>query len=262
MRRFWKGLVLSWSLAAGLGGVACGTTRQGEPGAPDETSESGAATGAGRAGATSNGTGGAQAHAGTTGLGGQPVLTEAPVLDLGGSASEAQAPAPTPHAAFPCDNPQPFALGGGYLVCEDQSMRIGERTACPTVLPREVPTLPLFFEECALDVDCTASANGFCAYGQCKYGCVTDDDCDGGLCFCGPEIGACAPANCHSDADCPADYPCTGNHPFGYDTASFRCQTPIDTCESDYDCPGARMHCQVSVSSEVEHRLCVRDTVG
>lgn len=255
-------MVLCSSLAAALGGVACGSTSHGEPaGTPGEVSESGASGDASRGGASSNGSGGAQAQAGTTGLGGQPVLI-APVTELGGSTSEPQEPAPTPHAAFPCDNPQPFALGGGYLVCEDQSLRIGERTACPTVLPRESPTLPLFFEECALDIDCTASANGFCAYGQCKYGCVTDDDCGGGLCFCGPEIGTCVSANCNSDADCPADYPCTGNHPFGYDTATFRCQTPLDTCESDYDCPGARVHCVVDLSSEVERRVCIRDKVG
>ena len=257
MRPFWKGVLLCWLLAALLGGVACGNTGQGEPGAPlGETP--GASGDAGSAGASPSGSGGAQTQAGTADVAGQPVV----LLDPLGS-SVPEEPPPTPHAAFPCNNPQPFAQGGGYLVCEDKSMRIGERTACPSVLPREMPTLPLLFEECALDVDCRASANGFCAYGQCKYGCVTDDECGADqLCFCMADVGQCLNARCHSDADCPADYPCTGNTAFGFDGASFSCQTPIDTCETDYDCPGARMHCQVDLFDEVPHRKCIRDQVG
>jgi hypothetical protein len=214
---------------------------------------------AGRAGASSDASAGTQTQAGTAGVGGQPVIT----LDPLGGSPEPEEPLPTPHAAFPCDDPQPFPQGGGYLVCEDKSLRIGERSACPSILPRDMPTLPLFYEDCALDSDCTESAHGFCAYGQCKYGCVSDDECGADqLCFCQAEIGQCLSAGCRSDADCPADYPCTGNLPFGFTEAGFRCQTPLDTCESDYDCPGARMHCWVDVSDESQRRQCIRDPVG
>lgn len=246
MRLFWSG-VTAGSLLAGFGIAACGST------------QNGAAPGVAGSFVQPEGS---LAGAGTGGSGGSASL---PIqLDVGGSteitADPDEQPLPEPHAAKPCDNPQPFEAGGGYLVCEDKSLRIGERSACPTTLPREAPTEPLFFAECALDVDCTASAHGFCAYGQCRYGCVSDDECgEGELCFCRADVGACVHASCRSDADCPADYPCTGNLPFGTDVAGFRCQTPIDTCQSDYDCPGPRMHCWVD---ENDRRTCVRDPVG
>lgn len=200
-------------------------------------------------------------NAGTANGAGAPSLAEAPTIDSGGTAPIDGSPgAPAePHAARPCENPQPYPLGGGYLVCEDKSLRRAEPSACTTTLPRESPTEPLFFDDCALDTDCSASAHGFCAYGQCKYGCVSDDECgQGELCFCAADVGKCVAAGCRSDADCPADYPCTGNLPFGFDAAEFVCQTPFDECESDYDCPGARMHCQ----SDGQHRSCVHDQVG
>ena len=255
-------MVLGWSLAAGSSVLACGETWSAPPGPAAEANETAGSASAGRAGAPSNSAGGAQVQPGTAGSGGEIVLEIGPLGGGSAMGDSGAAQATEPHAAFPCDDPQPYALGGGYLVCKDKSLRIGERSECASVLPRDTPTLPLFFEDCALDVDCTASANGLCVYGQCKYGCVSDDDCDGGLCFCGAEIGVCVSAECRSDADCPPDYPCTGNQPFGYDAASFRCQTPVDTCASDYDCPGARVHCQVGYVGEVERRMCVRDTVG
>lgn len=255
-----RALLVCWLLAAGLGTFACGTTRQGErPRPTDELGESGASGERSGGGASSSGSAGAATQAGTAGIGGGPTIELAP-MGGAGVADVPEEPVVTPHAAMPCDNPQPFPLGGGYLVCEDKSLRIGERSACPTRLPRDTPTEPLFFEDCALDVDCTASAHGFCAHGQCKYGCVSDDECGGGLCFCGADVGTCVSAECRSDADCPADYPCTGNLPFGIDTPSFRCQSPLDTCQSDYDCAGPRVHCWVT--QDATRRACIRDQIG
>jgi hypothetical protein len=253
--------VLLCSLAACLASFACGSTRHGDPAsATGEVGEAGAPSDGSRAGASASGAGGASAQAGREATGGSPVIVLTPTA---GSPNLPEEPVVVPHAATPCENPQPFPQGGGYLVCEDKSLRLGERTACPSILPRDQPTEPLFYEECALDVDCTESAHGFCAYGQCKYGCVSDDECGAqGLCFCGAEIGQCVSTECRSDADCPADYPCTGNLPFGIDIASFRCQTPLDSCQSDYDCPGARVHCRVEPSDVDPARRCIRDTVG
>jgi len=247
---------MTCSLVAGLGLAGCGSTEQAQPrGSAGNVAQ----PGVGVAGSATGGSGGANpiASAGTAGSAVPPIQ-----IATGGTADVPSDPAevvPEPHAATPCDNPQPYALGGGYLVCEDKSLRLGERSACPTTLPRAAPTDPLFFEECALDVDCTASPHGFCAYGQCKYGCVSDDECGAdSLCFCGADVGKCVQAACRSDADCPADYPCTGNLPFGSDAASFQCQTPLDSCESDYDCPGPRAYC----TGYAERRYCARDTVG
>jgi len=251
MRPFFSGMVVcSLTAVACFASFACGSTQRGEPsGTAGSVGESGAANDA-HAGAAPGGSGGSGPAAGTGGSAGLQVAPD------GDPPTE---PPPEPHAAMPCDDAQPYELGGGYLVCEDKSLRIGERSACPTTLPRAAPTDPLFFEECALDVDCTAAAHGSCEYGQCKYGCVSDDECAAGeLCFCGADVGKCVAAGCRSDADCPADYPCTGNLPFGSDAASFNCQTPLDECESDYDCPGARMHC----GSDGERRYCYRDLVG
>jgi hypothetical protein len=236
--------------------VACGATRQADSaGAPDQTA--GAANEAGHAGAAPGGAAGASHQAGS---GGSAVsLIQIGTAGSGGVLEQPEDPLPMPHGAQPCDNPQPYAEGGGYLVCEDKSLRVGERSACPTTLPRAMPTEPLFYEQCALDVDCTAAAHGFCAYGQCQYGCVSDDECAADeLCFCGADVGQCLRAGCRSDADCPAAYPCTGNLPFGTTNASFQCQTPLDTCESDYDCPGPRSHCV----GNRERRYCVVDIVG
>ena len=248
----------AWLLSAGgcLFAVACGeiddrrVPRLGSAGAAGEPTRAGSA-------GVSNYAGGGATSAGGPGLevGGTSVT-----LQTGGSPADGETePLPAPHPGLPCEDPQPHPQGGGYLVCEDKSLRRGEPSDCPNTLPRELPTLPLFFSDCALDTDCTASAHGFCALGQCRYGCVSDDECGPeGICFCGEEIGRCQPAACRGDAECSPGYPCTGNQPFGSPDVSFMCQTPLDECQSDYDCPGARMHC----ISNGEHRYCWRDPVG
>ena len=245
--------------------VACGQTgeqpvvRSGFAGSANDPSR------AGGAGVADNAGGGATSRAGAAAANnaGGPSLQvggASVTLQIGGSAADGETePPPEPHPGRPCENPQPYPQGGGYLVCQDRSLRRGEPSDCPNALPRESPTLPLFFSDCALDTDCTASPHGFCELGQCRYGCVSDAECGPEqICFCGAEIGQCLNAACRSDAECPPDYPCTGNQPFGAPDVSFRCQTPFDECQSDYDCPGARMHC----GSDGDHRYCWHDSVG
>jgi hypothetical protein len=248
-----------WLLSTGacLCVAACGLWTDNPPITDSAPAKAGEPASAGSSGAVNHAGGGATGNAGgpTLDLGGNG-------LTLGGSTTDVDSKPPVePHAGLPCENPQPYPEGGGFVVCEDQSLRRGEPSACPSTLPREAPTLPLFFTDCALDTDCTESPHGLCALGQCKYGCVSDAECgEHGVCFCGPEIGQCQGAFCTSDADCPADYPCTGNHPFGTDGVTFRCQTPLDECQSDYDCPGPRMHCGADGDGLPRH--CWRDPVG
>jgi hypothetical protein len=249
----------AWLVSAGacLCAIACGQTnespirRSGTAGGADEPARAGSAGVANDAGGgTANNAGGPAREGGGTSV----------TLPTGGRAVDSETePVPVPHAGRSCENPEPYPDGGGYLVCQDKSLRRGEPSDCPSTLPRESPTLPLFYSDCALDTDCTASPHGFCALGQCRFGCVSDDECGPeGICFCGAEIGKCLQAVCRSDAECPSGYPCTGNQPFGSPDVSFRCQTPYDECQSDYDCPGARMHC----ISEGEHRYCWHDPIG
>jgi hypothetical protein len=259
MRRFCRGAIASWLLAASLGSLACGRAVGGTP--TSEATESGAPGDAGRVGGSSSSSGGSPEQAGSVAVGGGAVLVPSGGATTTAGASGAGEAAETPHAARPCDDPQPYPQGGGYLVCQDKSLRLAEPAACPTTLPRAAPTDPLVFDECALDSDCTTAAHGFCAYGQCKYGCVSNDECAANqLCFCGVDVGQCLAADCLRDADCPAGYPCTGNLPFGETNATFQCQTPVDSCESDYDCPGPREHC-VS-DGDGQRRYCRRDLIG
>lgn len=154
----------------------------------------------------------------------------------------------------------PLPNGGGFEVCGDTTLRRHESIACPSALPRSEPVSGASYDQCVYDADCTESANGYCVIGACYYGCTTDAECGGGICFCGPVIGTCLPAGCRSDADCPADYPCTGNPLTAAGQPDFVCQTPTDTCQKDADCNtgSPRVHCV----SNGARRTCVRDTVG
>ena len=60
------------------------------------------------------------------------------------------------------------------------------------------------------------------------------------------------------DEDCSDGYQCTGNLPFGITVPDFQCQTPLDECQSDYDCPGTRERCV----SDGERRYCFLSQVG
>jgi hypothetical protein len=180
-----------------------------------------------------------------------------PVTEAGSGGTK---PEPEAHAASPCEAPQPLPGGGGFEVCKDGSLRRHEAAACLSALPRAEPVSGAIYEECVYDADCTETANGYCVVGACYYGCTTDADCGYGVCFCGEVIGTCQGAQCRSDADCPSDYPCSGNRLTGTDNVELVCQTPTDACQTDADCDPSqpRVHCV----SDGTRRLCVRDWVG
>jgi hypothetical protein len=227
--------------------AACGHTSS-RP-APPEDDSGGAASG-GRsstvAGAppTSGGSGGANVQ--------PPAAAGAP--------SEAQ-PEPVPHPAEPCESARPSSTGGGFEICDDGSMRRHEPSTCLSSVPRSEPASGIVYDECARDADCTERAHGYCVIGACYYGCVQDSDCgESQVCFCRDPIGTCESAGCRSDADCPPDYPCTGNQRPPGGSVIFACQTPLDECQADSDCedPDPRMHCVLVEGT----RRCVRDLTG
>ena len=152
-------------------------------------------------------------------------------------------------AAFPCEDPQPLVATGadsGYVMCAGGWMHRAEVTACASALPRadtcaSDPAAPGL---CTTDSDCADQPNGYCnadPWGggcYCNYGCTTDADCgDGRICLCGDPVGACATANCTSDADCGGRL-CTSYvvEP-GCGGTGFACQTGLDECAGDADCP-------------------------
>ena len=188
-----------------------------------------------------------------------------PVADnpSAGSGGSAGAP-PLMHAALPCTNPVPRPHGGGYLQCSDGSLRRASSAACDSALPRPAADTPIVFDECTSDTDCTASAHGFCAYGACKYGCVTDAECASDqACYCEDFIGFCIPANCRSDADCPADFPCTAFQAPGFTAAGgLWCQSPEDECITDAQCNSLNPRVSCQEAEDVAHRICFLSPVG
>lgn len=240
--------------ASALVGVACGNTARDAPNEPSPDGASGRAlAGAASLGGAAAGSGGVATNGGST-----TIL----IPPLGGGSSPAEPepePEPEPHGPVPCEDPEPLPHGGGFERCKNGSLHRTESVACESALPRAEPASGILYDECERDQDCVESANGYCVIGACYYGCVADSECDaGGLCFCGELVGRCLSAACRTDADCPADYPCTGNPEGSGDGADFRCQTPLDTCQIEADC-GPLEIC----SSDGTRRRCIRvGTVG
>lgn len=148
------------------------------------------------------------------------------------------------------------------MQCTEGVLRRPRPAACTSSLPRATPDTPLAFSECSNDIDCTEAAHGFCAYGECKYGCVSDAECPSDqACFCGVEIGACVPANCHSDADCPSDLPCVAYVAPGFALPDvLACRSPVDECLTTPQCNS--LNPRVSCRFQVDHRICYKDSVG
>jgi hypothetical protein len=103
-------------------------------------------------------------------------------------------------------------------------------------------------------VDCTNDPHrcdqylyGFCGDAlagirYCNSGCVTDAECDDGMCWCNeersPTGGVCVPTGaCRLDRDCGDGFFCaTYSEGCGELADRFRCQSLDDKCESSNDC--------------------------
>lgn len=111
------------------------------------------------------------------------------------------------------------------------------------------PTITGLTAGCSADADCTERPLGYCApefHGgpraydiQCKYGCLSDDDCSAGeLCECGDPVGHCVAAGCRSDGDCGGDLKCAAWFTPKVCSSSqfYTCQTSEDECNTEADC--------------------------
>lgn len=250
-----KGQLALVLLGAWLG--ACG----GRASDPNDRPATGGA-GSGTAGMTEpSGAGGAGASSAGASLVGSG--SRGPSQGGASSAGTSSAgPFPVTQAERACNEPAASPRGGGYVMCADGSLRRPRAAECASALPRSGPDTPLAFDECTRDTDCTEKLHGYCAYGACEYGCVSDEECPSDqACFCGAAIGSCVPAGCRSDADCPGDYPCTAFVDFGFSLPdAIACQSPNDECITTKQCHD--LNPRVSCKVQVDQRVCFRDLIG
>jgi hypothetical protein len=106
--------------------------------------------------------------------------------------------------------------------------------------------------DCLTDADC--GGNGQCIFYEtynpfieCFHdSCLTDDDCEGGVCLCGEGYrghnNVCIHAECEVNANCGADNWCgISENDCGMGTGAY-CMTCDDECSVDGDCDPAPPH--------------------
>lgn len=142
---------------------------------------------------------------------------------------------------FECNLPREKDWGGGFVLCGNGSSRRPEAKACQVTGQRPVAAETCHAgDECCLDSDCAAAPYGYCSYGACIYGCVSDADCAAdSLCLCEEPFGRCILTLCHSDLECPPGIPCFS--PSG--SSGFFCPSPSGRCFSHLEC-APRAMCQ------------------
>lgn len=231
-------LVLS-SLAV----VACGQVADSNESEPhggsagtSTTPSSGGSPGSAAGGST-------QLTGGTTGLvlGGAPPVVSTPSGGSPGTPIDTASGGAATRPPSECNLPRQNEWGGGFVLCGDGSSRRPEAAACRSEVPRPAPGSTCHAgDECCFDADCAAAPYGYCSYGACLYGCVSDADCaSDNLCLCQEPVGKCVPTLCHSDAECPPEVSCSANAgPRG-----FFCPSGTGSCTFDFECP-SRQSCQ------------------
>jgi hypothetical protein len=155
-------------------------------------------------------------------------------ISTGGISIGGQPPTPDPPMLPPleCRIPQPNPMGGGFVQCGTGEFERVAVEDCKSLLPRPERTPSRLADECWYDADCALQPHGYCAYGSCMYGCVSDSECGDGICYCGDPVGKCVAALCHSNADCSGGYPCYSANPSG----GFACQRADGHCTNDGQC--------------------------
>jgi len=225
------------TLAFGVS-LGCGHVERDEPnsGLGGFQNANGGITSSGRASALGGSTSGGSSAQGGASIAGTNGIQVGGVPASGGELNRA----PTE-----CDAPTPVPFDGGIVECADLSYRRLSPVACASQLPRSERIEYQFDTECWYDSECTAQANGYCDYGTCHYGCITDSDCGDGVCVCGDPVGLCRASECKTAADCWSGYPCMAvDLRYG-----FFCQRPHDECRSQTDC-GPRRFCARGVCQD------------
>ncbi len=163
-----------------------------------------------------------------------------------------------------CDS-TPVELDGkptGLASCTDGVTHRVAAVTCESKLPRAT-TCAGTPVNCAVDADCIEQPFGKCdnigGSCDCRYGCVTDADCQStdssGLCLCGDPVGTCSfSPQCRTDADCAGSFCTVVYHPntvINYPDIS--CLSPDNECEIDADC-GSGSYCYASLGTS--GRIC------
>jgi hypothetical protein len=289
---------LRWTLLAALSGVTAGTVAcAGRSERSDTNSEAGESNDSGRGGASggsqSKSTGGSGPSAGkgsTSGGASGSVSTGGSSSAGKGSGGTAGAPGGSGGVATGgsggvgtggsageapegCAAAASYTDEGGNLVYCGDSHSVNRPTATACAIPdRYGPSEgdaagadgaagavnEPFPPECASDLDCVASANGFCilemvqdypSY-RCQYACGEDNDCASSeICVCEPSyvravgeeeftLGTCRTATCSTNDECesglclsPVDANCGTPRP-----GAFHCASPLDECHGPEDC--------------------------
>lgn len=190
-------------------------------------------------------------------LGGRDDRLHTSPADAGLSGVDAQSSTPSVPDLRDCRG-VPLEIGGvdtGLVTCASGLVHRPAAVECPN---RSSERAPLDLEACdadeycrqnstcRADADCTADSFGQCvSQGQlpvyvCRYGCVTDADCNADeACVCGESIGQCVKASCRTDADC-GGYACAQFYELlgagCGEPMQLACQTPDDQCRVAQDC--------------------------
>ena len=168
-----------------------------------------------------------------------------------------------------CDGATPLEAAGqdsGYEKCDGQWLHRPEVVQCGSLLPRATTCdVEVAGGSCSQDSDCTEQPNGWCSSGDfdggcyCNYGCTQDSDCGAdSICLCDSPVGRCVKASCKSDADCGEGALCATyiTEP-GCGGFAFACQSPLDECGGDGDCPSNSQCALVGDHRECEEIQCV-----
>ncbi len=223
-----------------------------------------------------------------------PVMTNVPAPPP--TATPPVQPMPSTMVDSVCEGPE-ARRGLNLSLCANGITHRFDNAACESIYPRPEPVvsagaaeLPLppstdagigggpntqamnDFSACTSDSDCTDAPHGYCnlggneqwgRYTYCNYGCVTDDDCEGGnVCECGEGIGQCVTALCRVDGECDPGHVCAR---FAFEdgcgtSISYACTTDQDECrteaECDLDTPADQGGCRPSYRADAPGARC------